>query len=88
MLAGHWRWLLRVGRRVTGQERIAAAAAEHGWQPRQRMGGLVVEYRKGREYIEVYYTVAGAVREATTRTRRFIGRGKASQITETMRSQS
>lgn len=71
---------------TTTQARIDAAATTNGWTATervQRAGSYVtsyVEYRKGRRYLDVQFSVTGAVTHASHANGRIEGRGKADRI--------
>lgn len=70
--------------KTTTQDRIEAAAAEHGWTS-SITGYFTRTYRKGTRYIRVSYSVRGQVTEAVRQTgnvggRWIDGQGKAERI--------
>lgn len=71
---------------VTAREKIAAAAEAKGWKlaeakDHERLMNIV-EYKKGRRYVRVQFTVHGAVVAASADNRHILGKGKLAQALE------
>lgn len=66
---------------TTARAKIDTAAAEHGWtaQPREGVWN-VIEYRKGRRYVAVYYKVTDVVQSASHAKGRISGTNKAERV--------
>lgn len=54
--------------KTTAQDRINAAAAEHGWTGGQGQGAGIATYRKGTRRVTVYYGVYGQVIDCSWQT--------------------
>lgn len=59
-------------------DQVERVAAENGWTARPQLDGR--EYRRGRRYVWVEYSVRGTVVAATTRDKYFHGRDKLARV--------
>jgi hypothetical protein len=66
---------------MTAKNRIETTAAENGWTVFERnYVGSVVEYRRGRRYVRVYFKATESVQAASYDNRFIAGTGKADRV--------
>lgn len=76
----------------TAREQIATAAAANGWTLKtpadhERVMNIA-EYKKGRKYVRVQFTVHGSVVAASSDNRNMLGTGKLTQVLERLAKNS